>query len=264
VNKNMNVANVSDVLKKIREKILQRHFSRDEKLSKKEEAYFALPPFESRIAILSAQRAKWKGIALVASGALLVSLLGSAFLLNNRLLQRAEADILVVPGAPEFMKVRPNLIPDAAVFAFAEYVSFYAGTFSYRNARDHFETLAERMVPALKGAYLRDSKARLSDWQKRKVDQVFAPEPISSFELVNDKFGPKYVVLVSGVRSQYADGVLLRTTDENLLFELRPRLTLDPGSRGDESLFKIERLEWMSRDQAETYIATIKKQGNAK
>jgi hypothetical protein len=86
------------------------------------------------------------------------------------------------------------------------------------------------------------------------VDQVFAFEPIE-IQLVNDSFGPKYVMVVTGKRSQYADGTLLQETDENLFLELRPRLSLNPGRRSDESLLLIERLEWVSLSQAEALLS---------
>ena len=76
------------------------------------------------------------------------------------------------------------------------------------------------------------------------------------FDVVNDKFGAKYVLVVQGNRTQYADGTKLLESDENLYLELRPRTSLAAGSRLDESLLLIERLDWVTRSQAETLLAT--------
>lgn len=215
-----------------------------------------LPPFESQLALISAQRNKWKALFVCAASVGLIASSGLAYFLNHQLFTKMNSDFLIVPGAAEFMKVRPNLIPDAVVFAFAEYVATYAGTFTYRNAKSHFASVAERMAPELKGRFLRDTDSRLGEWQRRRVDQVFAFEPINRFDVLNDQFGPKYSVVVKGTRTQYADGTLLAESEENLLLVLRPHLHLSPGSRADESLFVIERIEWITRAQAETLLAT--------
>ncbi|MEY3903811.1 MAG: hypothetical protein RL189_3117 [Pseudomonadota bacterium] len=218
----------------------------------------ALPPFESQIAIVSSQRNKWKLLALVALIFAAASIVTSAVLLQHKLFQKMNSEYIVVPGAAEFLRVRPNLIPDAVVKDFAHFVATYAGNFTYRNAKEHFETVAERMVPDLKGRFLRDAETKFSEWQKRRVDQVFAFEPVE-IQVASDKFGAKYVLVARGTRSQYADGTLLQETDENLYLELRPRLRLNPGSRSDESLLLIERLEWVSRTQADALLASYSK-----
>lgn len=217
-----------------------------------------LPPFESQIAIVSSQRNKWKLVALVSMIFAAASLVTSAVLLQHKLFQKMNSEYIVVPGAAEFLRVRPNLIPDAVVKDFAHFVATYAGNFTYRNAKEHFEIVAERMVPDLKGRFLRDAESKFSEWQKRRVDQVFAFDPVE-IQVSSDKFGAKYVLLARGTRSQYADGTLLQETDENLYLELRPRLRLNPGSRSDESLLLIERLEWVSRTQADALLASYSK-----
>lgn len=215
-----------------------------------------LPPMESRLAILSAQRNAWKLTCLVSLGLSALFGGGLLYMLNHKLFSRMGSEFLVVPGAAEYVRVRPNLIPDEAVFAFAEFVATYAGTFTYRNARDHFATIAERMEPELKGQFLRDTDSRLPEWERRRVDQVFSFDPVRRLDVLNDKFGPKYALVVRGMRTQYADGTLLHESEENLYLVLRPRLSLRAGTRADESLFQIERLEWVTRAQAETLLAT--------
>lgn len=223
----------------------------------------AWPPFESQIVLLKAQCGKWKLLALCALSLAAVTTISSAALLQHRLFQKMNSEYIVVPGAAEFMRVRPNLIPDVVVKDFAQFVATYAGTFTYRNAKEHFETVAERMVPELKGRFLRDAEARFAEWNRRRVDRVFAFEPIA-VHVANDAFGAKYVLVASGKRSLYADGTLLQETDENLYLELRPRLTLLPGTRSDESLLVIERLEWVTRSQADALLAPyLKDESNA-
>jgi hypothetical protein len=215
-----------------------------------------LPPLESRLAILSAQRNAWKLTCLTSLGLSALFGGGLLYMLNHKLFARMGSEFLVVPGAAEYVRVRPNLIPDEAVFAFAEFVATYAGTFTYRNARAHFATIAERMEPELKGQFLRDTDSRLPEWERRRVDQVFSFDPVRRLDVLNDKFGPKYALVVRGMRTQYADGTLLHESEENLYLVLRPRLSLRAGTRADESLFQIERLEWVTRAQAETLLAT--------
>ena len=238
-----------------------RKKNRNEKVVQRSDVFETirvLPPFESQIAILKAHRAKWKLLAIAGISLAALSTVTSAVLLQHKLFQKMNSEYIVVPGAAEFLRVRPNLIPDAVVQDFAHFVATYAGNFTYRNAKDHFETVAERMVPELKGRFLRDAESRFSEWNKRRVDQVFAFEPIE-IHVSSDKFGAKYVLVVQGRRSQYADGTLLQETDENLYLELRPRLSLSPGKRSDESLIVIERLEWVTRSQADSLLAEYSK-----
>jgi|GEM_PF-1945581 len=218
--------------------------------------FLVLPPLESRVAILVAQRNKWKLLCIVALGLFVSTNGGLVYLLNHQLFTRMGKEFLIVPGAFEFTSVRPNMIPDETVYSFAETVATYAGTFSHRNARSHFSTIAERMVPELKGQFLRDTDSRVPEWERRRVDQVFSFEPVRRLEVLNDKFGSKYALMVRGMRTQYADGTLLHESEENLYLVLRPRLEIKPGTRADESLFQIERLEWVTRAQAETLLAT--------
>ncbi len=222
--------------------------------SETRERIAVLPPFDSQIAILKSHRNKWKLLAVVSAGFSVLSLLTGTVLINHKLFQKMNSEYIVVPGAAEFIKVRPNLIPDAVVKDFAEFVATYAGNFTYRNAKNHFETVAERMGPELKGRFMRDAEAKFSEWNKRRVDQVFAFEPME-IHVGSDKFGAKYILLIQGRRTQYADGTMLQETDENLYLELRPRVSLSAGKRFDESLLIIERLEWVSRSQGDTLIA---------
>jgi hypothetical protein len=216
----------------------------------------ALPPFESQLAMALAQRNKWKVFCLSSVACAVVCLGGMGLLLNHKLFEKMGSEFIVVPGAADYIRVRPNLIPDAAVYAFAEYVASYAGTFSHRNAKESFAIIGERMAPELKGRFLRDTDARLTEWSRRRVDQVFAYEPVRRFDVLNDSHGAKYALVVKGTRTQYADGTLLQESMENLYLVLRPRLSVKPGTRADESLFQIERLEWVTSAQAETLLAT--------
>lgn len=246
----------------ILQKLTFRNQNRAEKVTHAKDVFDhirVLPPFESQIAVLKAQRAKWKLLALASVSLAAISTLASSILLQHKLFQKMNSEYIVVPGAAEFLRVRPNLIPDAVVKDFAQFVATYAGNFTHRNAKDHFETVAERMTPELKGRFLRDAEGRFSEWNKRRVDQVFAFEPID-IHVASDKFGAKYVLVASGRRSQYADGTLLQETDENLYLELRPRLTLLPGKRSDESLLVIERLEWVTKSQADSLLSAYSKE----
>jgi hypothetical protein len=234
----------------------QASYQRSESQESLHNRVVALPPLEARVALLSAQRNKWKVLCLTTAAAGTLCALTLGYFLNHKLFEKMGSEFIVVPGAADYIRVRPNLIPDAAVFAFAEYVASHAGTFSYRNAKESFAIIGERMVPELKGRFLRDTDARLTEWSRRRVDQVFAYEPARRLDVLTDDFGAKYALVVKGTRTQYADGTLLQETAENLYLVLRPRLSVKPGTRADESLFQIERLEWVTSSQAETLLAT--------
>lgn len=207
-----------------------------------------LPPFHALQAALTVRMRTWRTLFFVTAGVLLTVIVGQQRIIFHKLFQKMNEEVIVVPGSPEFFRVRPGQIPAESVFIFAEFVANNIGTFSYRNVKYHFGKVAEHMHPLAKGRFEADTDSRLKDWTERKVDQTFAYEPVRKFDLVSDARGPKYVAAVEGTRVQYVEGHAFSETRDVLLLEFRPQGNLTPEK---PYLFEIENLEWLTPAQFE-------------
>lgn len=207
-----------------------------------------LPPFHMLEASLRTRARTWKGLFFAASLVLLAVIIGQQRIIFHRLFQKMNEEVIVVPGSPEFYRVRPSQIPDVSVFLFAEFIAANLGNFSHGNIAYHFGKVAEHMHPIAKGRFEAAFAERIQDWTARKVDQSFAYEPVKRFDLVTDEHGPKYVTAVIGTRTQYVEGHEFNKTREVLVIEFRPRGHLSPEN---PFIFEIETVTWMSPEQYE-------------
>lgn len=207
-----------------------------------------LPSFVSAVAVMNhkVKVAKWFCIGCSV-------LLAVSFYFQNRsiskLIQRlSEQDIVVVPGAPEFMRVRPGFIPDETVYMFSEYVASRMATFSYRSAEYQFKEVAEFMTPELKQRTLSELEKKYQMYRDLRVDEVFDIEPVRSFDLKNDARGAKYTVRVKGTARKYVEGNLRESTPgETIVIEFRTVAlkTKQPW------VFQIENITRLSPSEAE-------------
>lgn len=207
-----------------------------------------LPPFHSVHAALLMKLRTWKNmffITLLVCGVIIIS---QQRIIFHKLFQKMNEEIVIVPGSPEFFRVRPGQIPKESVFIFSEFIANNLGNFSYRNVKYHFGKVSDFMHPSIKGRFESDYENRLLDWSERKVDQSFAYEPVRTFDLVNDTRGSKYVVAVTGIRTQYVEGHSFSETHDVLLLEFRAQGNLTPEK---PFLFEIENIEWLSPSQFE-------------
>lgn len=207
-----------------------------------------LPPFHTLQAALAMRLRTWRTLFFVTTAVLVSVVIGQQRVIFHKLFQKMNEEVIIVPGSPEFFRVRPGQIPNESVFIFAEFVANNIGTFSYRNAKYHFGKVAEHMHPIAKGRFESDTEARMKDWSERKVDQTFAYEPVRTFDLVSDERGPKYVAAVEGTRVQYVEGHAFSETRDVLLLEFRAKGNLTPEK---PFLFEIESLEWLTPSQFE-------------
>lgn len=136
----------------------------------------------------------------------------------------SDRDYLIVPGAPEFMRIRPGFIADESVYLFAEYAANLLSTFSYNTVEGQYRTLSEFMTPELKTKFLMSTEKALKMYRDLRVDQVFDLEPVKKYELKKDERGPKYIVRARGQTRKYVEGNLRETVpSESVIFTFRPR-----------------------------------------
>lgn len=207
-----------------------------------------LPPFHQMQCALMTRIRTWRSIFFTTSSILIAVIFFQQRIISHKLFQKMNEEIVIVPGSPEFFRVRPGQIPNESVFNFAEFIAGNLGNFSYRNAKYHYGKISEFMSPELKGRFESDYEKKFGDWNERKVDQSFSYEPVKTFDLIHDKRGSKYVVSVHGNRTQYVEGHVFSETSDVLLLEFRPQGNLTPEK---PFIFEIDHLEWLSPSQFE-------------
>lgn len=237
-----------------KDKILSaiRNLKRDKILNKKENPdnfRESIPPFYAIETALLMRCRTWKTTFIVSAIVLGGIILFQQRIISHKLFEKMNEEIVIVPGSPEFFRVRPGQIPQESAFNFAEFIAGNLGNFSYRNVQYHFGKISEFMAPLIKSRFESDTDKHVNDWTSRKVDQSFSYDPVKKFDLVNDDFGPKYVVAVTGTRTQYVEGHAFSETKDVLLIEFRPQGNLTPEK---PFIFQIENLEWLTPQQFES------------
>lgn len=233
---------ISNILDKIK---LNQLFNKE---IKAEDYNHNLPPFHSMQAALLTRLRTWKTMFFITTGILILVIIFQQRVIFHKLFQKMNEEVIIVPGSPEFFRVRPGQIPNESVFNFAEFIAGNLGNFSYRNVKYHFGKVSDFMNPETQARFESDYEKRLKDWTERKVDQSFSYEPVKKFDLLNDEHGPKYVVSVEGTRVQYVEGQAFSETKDVLLIEFRPQGNLTPEK---PFIFQVENLQWLSPAQFE-------------
>lgn len=160
----------------------------------------------------------------------------------------SEKDYLIVPGAPEFMRIRPGLIAPESVYLFSEYAASQLSTFSYNTVEGQFKSIADLMTPELKTRFLLSVERPIKMYKDLRVDQVFDIEPVKTFELKNDARGPKYVVRVRGQTRKYVEGALRESVPTEVVsFVFRPRKI----KTNQPWFFEIESFSRLTPDEEE-------------
>lgn len=134
---------------------------------------------------------------------------------------KSTREIIAVPALPNVMKVRVGSLPDDFIYSFAEYVVRELGTFSYRSVERQYTALSELMAPEFKYRFLMEVSKKFKVFKELRVDEIFEQEPISKFEIINDKKGAKYRIVVKGATKKYIEGNLRETISEIFVIDCR-------------------------------------------
>ena len=183
-----------------------------------------LPPFLAQAAVyrdrLRMAKAWTVGVTLTA-----VALLGLQELrFHGALGKYTNREILIVPGAVDFMRVRPNMLPDNVIYYFAEYIAENVGTFNHLNVESKADRVGEFFTPEFRERYLADLRKSLKSYRELNVTEVFTPTPATKFQVVKDAGGnPHYVVNVEGQLDRYSNDNKL--VSEREIFTIRFRTT---------------------------------------
>jgi hypothetical protein len=204
-----------------------------------------LPPFLAAKAVYRDRLKMHKtwNIVILCVAAALLALQEARF--HGALAKYTNRELLIVPGAVDFMRVRPNILPDNAVFYFAEYVAEETGSFNYKNAEAKAERISEFATPAFRERYLADVRRNLKTWRELAVTEVFTPQPVTKFVLTHDDKGaPHYSVDVTGDLDRYSNDNKLLSSAE--VFTIKFRTTrVQPDKPW---FFELEDIKRMSLD----------------
>jgi hypothetical protein len=205
-----------------------------------------LPPFLSQAAIyrdrLRMAKAWTIGVTVLA-----VALLGLQELrFHGALARYTNREILIVPGAVDFMRVRPNILPDNVVYYFAEYVAENVGTFNYLNVEAKANRVTEFFTPEFRERYLAELRKSQGAYRELRVTEVFSPSPATKFQLVKDAGGsPHYVVNVEGQLDRYSNDTRLVSEPEIITVKFRTTRVLPD----KPWFFEVENISRKSREE---------------
>jgi hypothetical protein len=224
---------------------------RTKKKEAPEEAANELPPFLAMTAVyrdrLRVAKAWTIGVTVVCL--VLLALQEARF--HGALGKYTNREILIVPGAVDFMRVRPNILPDNVVYYFAEYIAEAVGTFNHLNVETKANRVGEFFTPQFRERYLSDLRRNLKTWRELSVTEVFVPSPATKFTLRKDDQGtPHYVVDVHGQLDRYSNDTKLLSTPEVLTIKFRTsRIVAErPWFFEVEDITRMSLEEW-SRDK---------------
>jgi hypothetical protein len=205
-----------------------------------------LPPFLAQVAVyrdrLRLAKAFTVGVTVVAL--VLIGLQEARF--HGALAHYTNREILIVPGAVDFMRVRPNLLPDTSVYYFAEYIAEQVGTFTFLNVESKTTHLGEFFSPTFRAKFDAELRKNLRTWQELRVTEVFTPAPVTRFVLRKDAGGElHYIVDVRGQLDRYTNDTKLASTQEVMTLKFRTtRIQADK-----PWFFEVEEISRMSYDE---------------
>jgi hypothetical protein len=197
-------------------------WKRKKKERPEEKGVEELPPFLSMAAVYRdrLRMAKLWTIAISVVAVGLIVMQEARF--HGALGKYTNREILIVPGAVDFMRVRPNMLPDNAVYFFAEYVAERVGTFNHATVESRSAQLGEFFTPQFRERYMAEIRKALPRWKELAVSEVFAPQPANKFVLQkDDKGSPHYVVDVIGQLERYSNDNRLVSSPEVITVKFR-------------------------------------------
>jgi hypothetical protein len=205
-----------------------------------------LPPFMAQAAVyrdrLRMAKAWCIGVTLTAAALLTLQ----EFRCHGALSRYTSREILIVPGAVDFMRVRPNILPDNVVYYFAEYIAEGVGTFNHNGIEAKAKRLSEFFTPSFSERYLADIRKSLPALHELNVTEVFTPVPASKFQILNDESGtPHYVVNVQGRLDRYSNDTKLISEQEIITVKFRTT-RVQPDKPW---FFEVEEISRKSRDE---------------
>jgi len=205
-----------------------------------------LPPFLAQAAVyrdrLRMAKAWSIGLTLVA-----VALLGlQEMRFHGALSKYTNREILIVPGAVDFMRVRPNMLPDNVIYYFAEYIAENVGTFSHLNVEAKANRVGEFFTPEFRERYMAEVRKSLRSYRELNVTEVFTPSPATKFQIVKDAGGnPHYLVNVEGQLDRYSNDNKLVSDKEIFVIKFRTTRILPD----KPWFFEVEDISRMSREE---------------
>ena len=213
----------------------------------------AVPPYVQSLEILAYTIRQQRRVGVVA-GIVALGLLGwqqaRIYRLTNDL---RDQDFLVVPGAADFMRVRPNLVGDEAVRSFAQYFTERLVSVSYLNLEARYETMARHMAPALWALIQRDLEDTARLFRAVQATEVMHLEKIEAVRKNLDG-GAGFVATLNIVVDRFLGERKLESRDEVVTVVFRTS-----GLSADSPwLFEVEEFVRRTPEEHRKYILATK------
>ncbi len=161
-----------------------------------------------------------------------------------------DQDYLVVPGASDFLRIRANLIPDAAVLEFATYFTERMINVSHRGATERYEAMSQYMSPPLWAAVQRDLSESLPLLSAISGTELFH---LSDVTAVRKTTGNKtaFTATIHGRVEKFAGPRRLADSDEVVTVDFRTA----PISGDEPWIFEVTAFERRSAQEHAEFVA---------
>jgi hypothetical protein len=206
------------------------------------------PPFVSVAGALESRLRTYRRFTWAVCGVCLSILALQQYRIGDMAEKLSRSEFLVVPGAADYMVVRPGVPPDEAIFTFANWAVDQIANFNYLDVERRFQFLAEHMSPEFREQFLMNFRKNMPRYREFTVTEIYQFQGINHYELkkLADRFS--YVVTVRGNVSRYTGDQKLGPPAREVI-----RLTFQtsPVNRHKTFSFEITNLERMSEEDEE-------------
>lgn len=213
-----------------------------------------VPPYVQSLEVLAYTIRQQRRVGIVL-GAVALGLLGWQQVRIYRLTQDLrDQDFLVVPGAADFMRIRPNLVGDEAVRSFAQYFTERLVSVSYLNLEARYEAMARHMSPALWALIQRDLEDTARLFRAVQATEVMHLEKIEAVRKNFDDGASGFVATLNVVVDRFLGERKLESRDEvvTLVF------TTSGLSADSPWLFEVQEFVRRTPEEHRKYILATK------
>lgn len=198
-------------------------------------AALALPSHVRATAVLEYTIRMQRRVGLFVGAVALTALGWQQYQIWNLSVALRNQDYIVVPGAVEFVRVRPNLVGDRAVLAFAEYFASHLVSVGYLDLEGRYRAMSEHMSPGLWSRMQTDLEDTLTLFRTIRASEVLQITNIEAERKALPSGEPGFVAVIEGQVERYAGDRRLEQRSEVITVVYRT----SPLSQDDPWLFEV-------------------------
>lgn len=173
------------------------------------------PPFASVTSIYNSKIRIYRNTIIILIAATVVVFSIEEYRLHKALKSILNKEWLVIPGATNFMKVRPGEISDDVLFSFSDWIVRQLETFDYMNVDEQYHELEKYMSPEMRVKFSLEKKQKIEKYKKLGVVQFISfSKPSQIYQKNNDSGDSYYEATYRGSIQRYSNDEKLKPISE--------------------------------------------------